>query len=305
VSTACEICTAPTNNAFLCNQHVGELRGALTALATGPAVNGHRTEGLLAALADVANKQTRMGGGNGHRKRGDELPAPFEPDTEKGRSTKQGEASRLLDEARNTLTTIIRGLCEDRGVIAPVLDTAEMAVWLAGSVQTISLDEDAGRIWSEVDGLKRRIERAIDRPVRFELLGMCTTQLDGHKLCDTPLRAREDAIEVRCPKCRTVRRCDLVRRMGQSDARRALITWPKLLETNRGQPDGWRVSERTLRDWKATGALRAQQYLRPGGGHGYSRRSDVDVPLYAWSDVERLRSHGVPKGHRKRVRTGR
>lgn len=306
VSTQCQICTAATPNTFLCSPHVAELKASLIALTTGPEVNGRRTEGLLAALADVANKQTRIGSGSGHRKKGDEMPGLYEPDTEKGRRTKQGEASQLLDAAQNTLSTIIRGLCEDRGVIAPMLDTAAMAEWLAGSVRTIGLDEDAGRIWTDVDSLRRRIVRIIDRPTRFELLGLCTTQVNGAKTCDTALRAPEDAIEVRCPKCRIVRRCDIVRRMGQADARKALITWTQLLETNRRQPDGWRVHERKLRDWRNTGVIKVHEFLRPDGSHGLHRRSESDQPLYKWGDVEQLRSQKrLPRGERKRTRAGR
>jgi hypothetical protein len=125
----CLVCTAKTE-LFLCPSHIGELRANLTKLAQGayiPTSNGRtasggnwhierRTAGLLDALADVVLKRTRLGGGgSGHRKRGDEMPGPFEPDTERGRRTAQGQADYLLDAARNTLTTIFRDLCETRG----------------------------------------------------------------------------------------------------------------------------------------------------------------------------------------------
>lgn len=333
--TECLVCTGKAE-LFICQQCISVLRANLTKLAQGPEVNGRNTNGLLDALADVVLKYTRMGSGGGHRKRGDELPALFIPDVGKmGKDNKpilspQGWAAELLDDAHNKLTTIVRDICETRGVpimvafrvvpadfIGPLLPgqkravgewnptDAEQATWLAQHAHTIACYESAGQWWAQIDTLVRQIERAIDRPVRFELLGMCTTQLDEGEMCDTALRAPEDAIEVRCPKCRTVRRCDIVRRMSQNDARKALIPWSKVLETNKGQPDGWKVSDRTLRDWRSTGVLRPRQYLRPGGGHGYNPRSDDDEPLYAWSDIERLRSQGVPKGHRKRIRAGR
>ncbi len=302
--TQCQVCQG-RSTLYLCPQCTQTLKGNLTKLAQGPEVNGRSTPGLLANLADVEIKHTRMGGGSGHRKRGDEMPAPFEPDTEKGRATKQGEASRLLADARNILSTTIRDLCESRGVEVPQLaKTAHMAVWLAASVHAIACDESADRVWVDVDGLVRRVERVLDRPTPIEMLGFCATELDPGKPCGTALRAPRDAIEVRCRKCRTTRRCDTVRAMSQSDAKRKLITWEQVLDTNKLQPDDWRVKERTLRHWRLTGALKIREYLRPDGSHGFNRRSDDDRPLYKWDDVERLRSQ-VPKGNRKRTRAGR
>ncbi|MCG7596341.1 hypothetical protein [Mycobacterium sp. PSTR-4-N] len=302
----CQSCSAPASLA-ICNRCIEELKANLTCLYRDPKGRDGNTSGLLDALSDVALKKTRMtDGGSGHLKKGDERPDPFEPDTEKGKQTAQGRAATLLITANNTLSTIVRDLCESRGIVTPAgLLPTRMAEWLAAAVHAIACDESAGQWYADIDRLVRSIERAVDRPVRYELLGLCATQLEGNKACDTALMAREDAIEVRCPNCRTVRRCDIVRRMGQSEARKALIAWPKLLETNRGQPDGWRVSERTLRDWKATGVLRVRGYLRPSGRHGIHRRSDDDVELFAWVDVEQLRSRGVPKGHRKRAKAGK
>lgn len=138
--TQCQVCQG-RSTLYLCPQCTQTLKGNL--------VNGRSTPGLLANLADVEIKHTRMGGGSGHRKRGDEMPAPFEPDTEKGRATKQGEASRLLADARNILSTTIRDLCESRGVEVPQLaKTTHMAVWLAASVHAIACDESADRVWS-------------------------------------------------------------------------------------------------------------------------------------------------------------
>lgn len=328
MSATCQSCTAPSADAFLCRECVTTLRANLARLAQGPYIpatkgrtasggNWHverRTPGLLDNLADVVLKRTRLGGSGGHRKRGDEMPVPFIPDEEKldkdGRVklSQQGRAAELLTAARNSLSTIVRDMCESRGGQPKLADAdpAQMAAWLAEHTHALACDESAGQWWSEIDALVRRVERIVDRPVRYELLGVCFTQLDNGKTCDTALRAPEGAIEVRCPKCRTVRRCDIVRRNGQSDARRALITWAQVLEINKRQPEGWRVHERTLRDWRTTGVIRVHQYLRPGGGHGIHRRSDADVPLYKWGDIEQLRSQKrLPRGERKRTRAGR
>ena len=83
------------------------------------------------------------------------------------------------------------------------------------------------------------------------------------------------------------------------------VPWDQVLDTNKQQPDGWKVNERTLRDWRSTGVLKIREYLRPNGTHGLNRNSEDDKPLYKWGDVERLRSQGVPRGHRKRMRSGR
>jgi hypothetical protein len=338
--TECAVCTAKTPDTFLCSPHIGELRDNLRCLAQGPENCGGPTAGLLDNLADVVLKRTRLGSGGGHRKRGDEMPALFVPDVGKmvkdkttGEDTDQpilspqGRAAELLIAARNQLTTIVRDICETRGIavmaafgvvpadfIGPLQRcqkrahgewcpaTSELAAWLAQYVHTIACDESAGQWWAEVDHLVRSIERLIDRPVKIELLGFCWTERDG-TACDTALRAPEDAIEVRCRKCHTLRRCDIVRRNGQNDARRKLITWNQVLDTNRQQPDGWKVNERTLRDWRSTGVLKPQQYRRTDGTQGINRHSDADEPLYKWDDVERVRSK--PRSERKRTRAGR
>ena len=184
--------------------------------------------------------------------------------------------------------------------------TTDLALWLAQNVHTIACDESAGQWRSEVDMLVREIQRVVDRPVTIHLLGFCPTDIDG-KVCGRPLRARDDQIEIYCPKCRTTRPSDRVRAITMSDARRRLLTWKQLLDANRKQPEGWRVNERTLRDWKSTGALQARGFLWPGNEGDWSkhRHSEDDLPLYAWSEVEELRSGGVPRGNRKRTRAGK
>ncbi|WP_142254097.1 hypothetical protein, partial [Mycobacterium sp. NS-7484] len=99
----CQACTGRATT-FLCPQCTNQLRDALRSLVTGPQVNGRRTSGLLEDLADVVLKRTRLGNGAGHRKRGDTVPGPYEPDVENGRATKQGEASTLLDALNNALS---------------------------------------------------------------------------------------------------------------------------------------------------------------------------------------------------------
>ncbi|AXN50959.1 hypothetical protein MMRN_38630 [Mycobacterium marinum] len=236
----CQSCTAPTE-LYLCAQCTDELRAELISLARGPKAGGRPTAGLLEALNDVVTRQTCMGGGTGHRKRGDELPDPFEPHTSKSeladddrwtKLTKQGQASELLSAARNSLGTIVHDVLEsrgldlepaflmaDKGFIGPLLPgwrrmpsgwcptTAEVARWLAVHVHAIACDESAGTWKREIDALARKIKRAIDRPPAPRFCGQCDTRID-RKICGLMLYARREAIEVTCSQCRITHNID-------------------------------------------------------------------------------------------------
>ena len=304
----CLGCTAPAA-LFLCARCQTELRAQLHDLAHGPKVNGHTTAGLLDACEDVVLRRTRLSTGGGHRKKGDEQPAPFAPDEERldkdGRviPSRQEKAARLLTSARNTLSTTIRDLCETRGVECPAIpDVGDMALWLAGNIHAIACDESAGKVRAEVDSLVRSIKTVVDKPIAIQRLGYCPTELDGQQ-CRTLLSAREDAIEVYCPKCHTTRSCDRMRAITAAEARRTYITWDQVLEANKefGALEGRerRINERTLQNWRATGALKPRGYLRPSGRRGNHRRSEEDEPLYSWPDVEELRANPVGTARRK------
>lgn len=304
----CLGCTAPAA-LFLCARCQTELRAQLHDLAHGPKVNGHTTAGLLDACEDVVLRRTRLSTGGGHRKKGDEQPAPFAPDEERldkdGRviPSRQEKAARLLTSARNTLSTTIRDLCEARGVECPEIpDVGDMALWLAGNIHAIACDESAGKVRAEVDSLVRSIKTVVDKPIAIQRLGYCPTELDGQQ-CRTLLSAREDAIEVYCPKCHTTRSCDRMRAITAAEARRTYITWDQVLEANKefGALEGRerRINERTLQNWRATGALKPRGYLRPSGRRGNHRRSEEDEPLYSWPDVEELRANPVGTARRK------
>lgn len=304
----CQHCTAPTQLS-LCPRCQTELKAQLHSLAHGPKVNGHTTAGLLDACEDVVLRRTRLSTGGGHRKKGDEQPAPFAPDEERldkdGRviPSRQEKAARLLTSARNTLSTTIRDLCETRGVECPEIpDVGDMALWLAGNIHAIACDESAGKVRAEVDSLVRSIKTVVDKPIAIQRLGYCPTELDGQQ-CRTLLSAREDAIEVYCPKCHTTRSCDRMRAITAAEARRTYITWDQVLEANKefGALEGRerRINERTLQNWRATGALKPRGYLRPSGRRGNHRRSEEDEPLYSWPDVEELRANPVGTARRK------
>jgi len=302
MSNKCVICSAPAQ-LFSCRACTTKLGDNLTALAHGPLVRDRPTQGLLADLADVVLKRTRITSGGGHRRKGDELPALYQPDTERidkdGRiiPTTQRRAGELLGSARNSLTTIIRDLCTNRGLQSPTLDElAAMADWLAGHTHAIACDPGAKVWFNEIDALVVDIKRAVDRPVGRKWLGGCPTWDEEKRVaCGVQLFAPEDAIEVYCRVCRTTHSCSRLKLLQQSDLERERLTWDRLLKANKMQPDGFRVPLRTLQKWRHDHSLRPRGWLRPDGSHGITRRSDGDEPLYLWSDVRKLRERKPQK----------
>lgn len=350
--TQCLSCTAPTT-LYLCERCVTELRAGLLSLAHGPEVAGHPTAGLLDNLDDVVTRQTCFGGGSGHRKRGDEMPDLFEPEAITSRVpdperpdepvkiklTRQGRASELLREARNTLTTIVRDLLESRGIEVvrafQVVDAAligplppgwrrvpadwrptlvEIAKWLAQHVHSLACDEAAG-VWKrDVDGLVKRIERVIDRPPVPRLCGQCDKMID-RKMCGLMLWARQDAIEVTCPTCRTTHNIDRLHDRWRNAIDYQIVSREELIGNQRAanpelhntgimgaleQPVRWQTFDR----WVREGHLRPVRYLRPNGRRGFFRHGPEDVPEYRVGDVRQVKrkmAQQSPVGKKARV----
>ena len=147
------------------------------------------------------------------------------------------------------LSTTIRDLCETRGVECPEIpDVGDMALWLAGHIHAIACDESAGRVRAEVDTLVRSIERVVDKPVPMRLDSARPNWTATRAAnCCTPATTRSRSIAA---KCRTTRPCDRVRMIAMADARRTRVTWEQVLLINRQQPEGYRVADRTLREWR-------------------------------------------------------
>lgn len=269
----CQSCSAAAT-LFLCTNCTGDMRTELRDLATGPIVNRHITTGLLDALADVALRRTKCGSERHHRMRGDELPAPFEPDTEDGKSTVQGQAATLIATATHLLTDITTAL---HGPKRP--DPTHTAAWLARHTHTIASHPDAGRWRTDIAAIWNTTHKLVDRPDPMRFIGLCPTWIENERrACAVTLRAREDQIEVHCRRCRTTHKSDRIRLLTNSDLRRSKVVWAQILKANTAMPDGYRVAERTLRDWRATGLLKIHAHTPDG------------EPLYRWSDVERLRA---------------
>ncbi len=308
----CQSCSA-ASELYLCRECTAELRATLRSLAHGPDVNGRPTAGLLDALNDVVTRQTCLGGGGGgHRKRGDEIPGPFEPDTAAGKATRQGQASRLLCEARNTLTTIVRDVLESRGVeirrafkvvdrdtAGPLLPgwrragndwrptLPEIANWLAVHVHSLACDESAGQWKRDTDGLVKRVEKVIDYPELPRQIGPCPTFDKKGERCNQELRARRDQARINCPKCGVNQDVKNVTRSYLERNRHRLFRLSQI-ERILDQIDE-PVSLRTLQRWHKRGDLKPRGYWRPDGNRGTMRRSDADTPGFWLEDARRIR----------------
>lgn len=343
--TDCQTCTAPAD-LYLCPRCIDELRAALLSLARGPEVAGRSTAGLLDALNDVVTRQTCLGGGGGHRKRGDELPDPFEPDAadstaEKVKRTRQGKASDLLREARNTLTTIVRDVLETRGVevrrafkvvdrelVGPLLPgwrragndwrptLPEIANWLAVHVHSLACDESAGQWKRDADGLVKKIEKVIDRPPAPRFCGQCDTKID-RKICGMMLHARRDAIEVTCPNpvCRTTHNIEALYNRWRNAIDYQIVSRDEMIGNQRASNPELHntgimgaleefVHWQTFNRWIRDGHLRPVRYLRPNGRRGFFRHGPEDTPEYRVGDVRRVNrkmAQNNPVGKRAKV----
>lgn len=312
----CQSCSA-ASDLYLCRECVTELRAALLSLAHGPEVAGKPTAGLLDALHDVVTKQTNTGGGHGHRKRGDEMPDPFEPDTERGKPTRQGQASELLHTARNTLTTIVRDMLETRKIspdrafqvvspkdfIGPLLPgwrrvpadwqptTAEVARWLAMHVHALACDEAAGQWKREIDTLVKKIGKLVDYPELPRQIGPCPTFDAKGDRCNHELRARRDQTHITCPKCHVIHEVTAVTRIYLERNRHRLFRLSQIerILDQIEEP----VSLRTLQRWHKRGDLRPRGYWRPNGNRGTMRRSEADTPGFWLEDARRIRERST------------
>lgn len=325
----CRVCTGRAE-LFICPQCTQELRAHLGALAQGPEANGRKTNGLLDALADVVLKYTRLKSSSGHRKRGDEMPALFIPDV--GKMDKdnrpilspQGLAAVLLDDAHNKLTTIIRDLCETRGVpvmvafqvvpadfIGPLLPgrkravgewkptNAEQAQWLADNVHAIACDESAAHWWTEIDQLVRTIERLVDKPEPLRFCGPCPTYIeDLRDNCGKLLYAQRSryiggkpqaVTEVRCSACKATHSIQTLITRLENRADTLRFTSSEILTVM--QTLETPIPERTWQRWRKENRVKIRGYKRPDnpdgtrGRVGDYRRNDDDEPVYRLSEV--------------------
>lgn len=343
MTAQCQACTAPSADAFLCRACTKTLRQML---ADAP--------WWIDRLAEAAVGDTKMSDATGHGYRTryaingehnvahylacfpgnvDELPDDQALNRRHAAARREAlaaggvneRASDLMDAIGNTLTTIVRDLCESSGLPLQNLRAYPLsfigalqvgaircqyhgklqfaAQWLSEHVSAIAADEGAGQTFAEIYHLigderrDGRIGKAVNRPVPMRFLGKCPTWVeDARQVCGVELWCSQDAAEVFCRKCRRSHNPDRLQLLMVNDAEREKVTVERILELNRTLPEEYRIPERTLRHWRKTGPngeppkLRARGYLRPDGRAVITRHSDDDEPLYLWSDVRKLRA---------------
>lgn len=317
-TNTCQHCSAPSSDAFLCPRCAKTLRGLLADL---PWWIDRLAE---AAVGDVQMSDPNPGSshsvyvtsypvngehnvahylvcfpGNDDDPPDDKLLARRHANARREALAAGGvneHSSTLIDTINNTLTTIIRDLCEHRGIEQPTFGRgtvacAKMTHWLQGNLGAICADEGAGRTYEDVHSLvgdaqrDGRIGRAVNRPIPVRDLGRCPTwNEETRKNCGASLRARADAIEVYCRHCRTTHNTDRLQLLAVNDLARAKVTVDEILQLNRILPEDYRIAERTLRRWRNPSGdkepkLRIKGYLRPcmcGHGSKYHERHRGD-----------------------------
>ena len=201
-------------------------------------------------------------------------------------------AMELSRNLRGQLGTILRDLCEMRGVEpgAAAWSNSTMAEWLGRNLAAISCSPDAGLIYREIRGGTESSLAAINRISRM-YCGPCTTVVShnaqGEDIeCGVDLYAdRDNPIDIRCLKCNTwinpreqlmvhVKRRDLMSEKELIDAMRAV-----------GEP----VTEALLDQWLRTNKLTVRGYMHRGRilAKPFSRR---DFRIFSLSQARELRA---------------
>ena len=319
--TKCQRCDAKSPNAFLCQRCERTIAGLLADMPW-----------WLNRLVETATGQTRMADTGGRRsaRRKDldgetplaecieRFPDDTETDLDKARAARakaalahalaagrvNAKASELLGAIDDSLRYWVKELCDSRGVpytrsplARATAPGSEYATWLRVHVASISASELAGDIAMDIETHLDDIVAAVNRPVHVMFLGACPTWIeDRNTTCGRRLRAPQDAIEVHCRACAATHNVNRLL-MGQlSDAKREPVAFDELVRINSCLPDGYGIPARTLRWWRQSDALKPRGWLRADGHRGITRHNPDDVPLYSWSDVEKLRDSKRQKG---------
>jgi hypothetical protein len=335
MTAACQVCTAPSPNAFLCrsctktlHQMLDDLEWWLDRLAEEAVGHvrkgdggrrGSRANGVKgdddALTGCTCGHSHHEGVGCGHlNEHGfrDCACEAYVADVAKlrARALAAGRvnvrAGRMLHRVQNMITTIVRDLCETRGVpvhsvravppsfIGPLLpndirviyrsDAQLGAAWLSERITAISADESAGLWFNELhrtvgdDRHDGEIARVLNKPIPMRFLGKCPTWIEGKRaICGIELRCRQDAPEVYCRNCRCTHNPERLQLLLMGDIERKNLTFDKILKANLIQPAEFQISERMIRRWRQHGKLKVHGYLRPCScGHRYAdHRADA------------------------------
>lgn len=316
--TDCRFCgSTKAHNAFLCRPCLQTLNANLRSLPW-----------WLGRLTETVVGQTRMSDNGGRRsaRRADINgekplaeciePLPNEADLKKARKAREqhalsvalaaggcnARASQLLADIADSLAYWVRVLSETAGQPIPHLPAGTTTgvphtLWLTAHINAIAAHEDAADIATDVAGHILDIIACVNRPVPIRDLGPCPTWIEhdgraGHP-CGVPLRAPADDTEVHCRRCRTTHNVNRLLLARMEDLEHEHYTAAELVRIMRRIPEEYRVTDRTLRRWRESGKLTPVGWRR-GGPDGrtviITKHSDADTPVYAWSDVQRLKA---------------
>lgn len=201
-------------------------------------------------------------------------------------------AMELARNLNGQLGTVVRDLCESRGMDVPAKawTTDIMAGWLQINLQAITCSEQAGDIYDEIRTATDAILSAINRSSRM-WCGPCTTVVahdsDGSDIeCGIDLYAdRENLGEmIQCPKCRifTDPRSQLLTTIKRGD----LLPEAKLLEIMDSL--GEKVSRNRFYDWIKAGSIRPRGFVHHGRIVPERIRRE-DLRVFSLSQARQLR----------------
>jgi hypothetical protein len=189
-------CGRPAPNAYLCPRCTDRLEKLLAELPAD-----------LRELEVTVTRQANAGRPEQTKRRKPGTTVLYDPDE---------PASKVAMQAHNGLSTIVRHLCEQRGLTPPYLMTAPaMAIWLTRNAAAIAQDELAGDIHDRMHELRRAIRRAIDNLAK-RWAGPCTARLviadivafdtglafgAVERECGADLRTRPGAKVITCDAC--------------------------------------------------------------------------------------------------------
>lgn len=208
IDTVCTVdgCNRPVaDNAYACVSCARQLREALKTIAE-----------LSGDLQNAVTRQTAMGGASVARSTADK-PPPFDP-----------KASELAGRLRNTVTTWVRHITNERGqtwpempIVGPVCSwgactahssctairwsrrvrtLGETARWLSGHLEWIRHRAEVPEIVDEFSRLAQQLTRTVDRPADRVYIGRCGG-LEDPDACPADLYARPGADTVQCRDC--------------------------------------------------------------------------------------------------------
>lgn len=201
-------------------------------------------------------------------------------------------AMELARNLRDQLGTLVRDLCESRGLEVPdkKWTTVNLAGWLEINLQTIACSEDAGEVYDEIRHATDAILGAINRTSRM-WCGPCTTVVahdpNGADIeCGIDLYAdRENLAEmIQCPKCRMF--CEPRVQLLNTIKRGDLLPEAKLLEIMDSL--GEKVSRNRFYDWIKAGSLRPRGYVHHGRIVAERIRRE-DLRVFSLSQARQLR----------------